>query len=220
VAGPESSVGRRWFAPGRLEALERRARALLGDYFGRERLATGMPRAEAVKRLLPRRAGSLADFHLAWLAERKVLELDGDQLRPPGRAPLLSSEETGLSAAILERYDRAGLEAPSPGEVARELAAKPEIVDGLVRHLVARKRLLRLPAGLVLAAAAVDRMVAELRAAGIERFTVAQFKERFGLTRKWAIPLLEHLDSTGVTRRVGDERMLRAPRGEPGRAGV
>ncbi|MBZ0089612.1 MAG: SelB C-terminal domain-containing protein, partial [Thermoanaerobaculia bacterium] len=110
------------------------------------------------------------------------------------------------------RYDRAGLEAPSPAEVARELAAKPEIVDGLVRHLVAKKKLLRLPTGLVLAAAAVDRIAAELRSAGIERFTVAWFKERFGLTRKWAIPLLEHLDSAGVTRRVGDERWLRPAR--------
>ena len=35
-----------------------------------------------------------------------------------------------------------------------------------------------------------------------------QFKERFGLTRKWAIPFLEHLDSTGATRRLGSERQV------------
>jgi len=220
VAGPEGAGERRWLSPPRLAALERRARALVADYFERDRLATGMPRAEAVRRLLPRRAAPLAEFHLGWLAERKALELAGDQVRLPGRGSALSGEETGLAAAILERYTRAGLEAPSPGEVARELAAKPEIVDGLVRHLVGKKKLLRLPVGLVLAAVAVDQMVAELRAAGVERFTVAQFKERFALTRKWAIPLLEHLDSTGVTRRVGDERVLRPVRVEPGRGGV
>ena len=48
----------------------------------------------------------------------------------------------------------------------------------------------------------------ELRATGWERFSVPQFKERFGLSRKWAIPLLEHLDSIAVTRRVGDDRQL------------
>ena len=37
---------------------------------------------------------------------------------------------------------------------------------------------------------------------------MADFKDRFGLTRKWAIPLLEHLDSTGATRRMGDDRMV------------
>ncbi len=217
LAGPEGAAGRRWLAPARLAALEQRARALLDDYFRRERLAAGMPRAEAARRLMPRRAAPLADFHLGWLAERRVLELDGGEVRPPGRRPELSGAETGLAAAILEVYERAGLEAPSPAEVARTLAAKPEIVDGLVRHLVGRKRLLRLPAGLVLAAATVEALVAALRAAGVERFTVADFKERFGLTRKWAIPLLEHLDSTGVTLRVGDQRLLRPVRSEPER---
>ena len=37
-------------------------------------------------------------------------------------------------------------------------------------------------------------------------------EDRWALSRKWAIPLLEHLDSMGVTRRVGDERLLAAPR--------
>ena len=59
------------------------------------------------------------------------------------------------------------------------------------------------------ARAAVDRLVADLAATGWERFSVGQFKDRFGLSRKWAIPLLEHLDSRGVTRRIGDERQLR-----------
>ena len=43
---------------------------------------------------------------------------------------------------------------------------------------------------------------------GSETFAVGEFKDRFGLSRKWAIPLLEHLDSTGVTRRLGDQRQV------------
>jgi len=54
--------------------------------------------------------------------------------------------------------------------------------------------------------------VADLRRALLEtaweRFSVADFKDRFGLSRKWAIPLLEHLDSTGVTKRAGDDRLV------------
>ena len=46
-----------------------------------------------------------------------------------------------------------------------------------------------------IASSAVERIRRELAAAGVESFSVADFKERFGLTRKWAIPLLEHLDS-------------------------
>ena len=46
----------------------------------------------------------------------------------------------------------------------------------------------RLPGGLLLSRAALDGLIAELRATGWERFSVPQFKERFALSRKWAIP--------------------------------
>jgi selenocysteine-specific elongation factor len=50
--------------------------------------------------------------------------------------------------------------------------------------------------------------VRELKAAGTSRIDVAFFKERYGLTRKFAIPLLEYLDRERVTRRVGDGRTI------------
>jgi selenocysteine-specific elongation factor len=79
-----------------------------------------------------------------------------------------------------------------------------------VQHLVKRKELLRLPSGLIFASAAIAGLVEDLRATGWNRFTIVAFKDRFGLSRKWTIPLLEHLDNVGVTRRVGEERELRA----------
>jgi selenocysteine-specific elongation factor len=69
----------------------------------------------------------------------------------------------------------------------------------------------------MLSARAVEQLRVDLRATGWEKFSVPQFKERFGLSRKWAIPLLEQLDSIGVTRRAGDLRILpsAAPKAEP-----
>jgi selenocysteine-specific elongation factor len=46
-----------------------------------------------------------------------------------------------------------------------------------------------------------------LLAASPEGFTVAQARDAFGTTRKHALPLLAHLDATGVTRRRGDVRI-------------
>lgn len=40
------------------------------------------------------------------------------------------------------------------------------------------------------------------------RLGVAEFKNLTGVSRKYAIPLLEYLDRTRITRRVGDERMI------------
>jgi selenocysteine-specific elongation factor len=96
--------------------------------------------------------------------------------------------------------------------VRQELGAKPQILEGVLRHLVARGRLSRLPGGLMIAAGAVAELRGQLLAESWERFSVSDFKERFGLTRKWAIPLLEHLDAIGATRRMGDDRqVVRAP---------
>jgi len=209
VAVPEApGHGRRWIAPAAVERVIERARRVLKEYFDRDRLADGMPKAEAVRRILRGRAAELAPIYLAWLAARKVLAVEGDRVVLPGRSAQLSGEESQLAAAVMERFERAGLAPPSPGEVRQELSAKPQILDGVMRHLVTRGRLARLPGGLIIAAAALETLRRDLLATSWERFSVAQFKDRFGLTRKWAIPLLEHLDASGVTRRAGDDRLV------------
>ena len=217
VAVPEApGHGRRWIAPAAVERVIERARRVLKEYFDRDRLADGMPKAEAVRRILRGRAAELAPIYLAWLAARKVLAVEGDRVVLPGRSAQLNGEESQLAAAVMERFERAGLAPPSPGDVRQELAAKPQILDGVMRHLVTRGRLVRLPGGLMIATAALEALRRELLATSWERFSVAQFKDRFGLTRKWAIPLLEHLDASGVTRRAGDDRLVaRAPAVQP-----
>ncbi|HEX4963718.1 MAG TPA: selenocysteine-specific translation elongation factor [Thermoanaerobaculia bacterium] len=202
---------RRWIAPAAVQRVTERAKRVLKEYFQKDRLAESMPKAEAVRRILRGRGAELADVYLGWLAAQKVLAVQGDQVVLPGRGSQLTSEESKLSTDVLERFDRAGLAPPSPGEVAVELKAKPQILEGVIRHLVTRGQLVKLPSGLILAASALAGLRRDLLATAWDRFSVADFKDRFGLTRKWAIPLLEHLDSTGATRRLGDERMVVRP---------
>ncbi len=198
---------RRYLVPAAYLAVAERARTVLGEYFRRERLAPGMPKAEAARRILPR-GGELVDTLFGWLQAQRVLVLAGDLVNLPGRDAVLSGEESGLASAVLERFERAGLEPPSPGELRQALNAKPQILEGIMKYLQQRGRLVRLPGGLFLAAKAFNDLRRDLAASGWERFSVPQFKERYGLSRKWAIPLLEQLDSVGATRRVGDERQL------------
>ncbi|HEX9943444.1 MAG TPA: selenocysteine-specific translation elongation factor [Thermoanaerobaculia bacterium] len=199
---------RRWIAPGAVQRVTERARRVLKEYFQKDRLAESMPKAEAVRRIVRGRAAELADVYFGWLEAQKVLAVQGDQVTLPGRSAQLTGEESKLSAAVLERFERGGLAPPSPGELVRELGAKPQILEGVLRHLVARGQLAKLPSGLMLASSALTGLRRDLLATSWERFSVADFKDRFGLTRKWAIPLLEHLDSTGATRRVGDDRIV------------
>jgi selenocysteine-specific elongation factor len=210
TVGPARGGGQptRWIAPAAVQRVTERARRVLKEYFQKDRLAESMPRAEAVRRILRGRAADLAPVYLGWLEAQKVLTIQGDQVTLPGRSAQLTGEESRLSAAVLEHFDKAGLTPPAPSELQQALSAKPQILDGVVRHLVARGELLRLPSGLVLAASAVARLRSDLLSTSWERFSVADFKDRYGLSRKWAIPLLEHLDSTGATRRLGDDRMV------------
>lgn len=214
ASGAEPAAAR-WLLPRVVEALAAEAKRLLADFFARDRLAAGMPRAEAVKRLLPGRAAELSEVLFSWLVAGRAIALAGDVVTLPGRAGQLAGSDSALARALLERLHAAGLEPPSPAALATDLMAKPQIVDGLLRYLVERGEVVKLPGGLLVARSAFDRLRADLLATGWERFGVGAFKERFGLSRKWAIPLLEQLDSLGVTRRHGDERLLRRP--APGR---
>jgi selenocysteine-specific elongation factor len=207
----EHGRARRWIAPAAVQRVTERARRVLKEHFQKDRLAESISKAEAVRRILRGRGAELADVYLGWLAAQKVLAVQGDQVTLPGRSAQLTGEESALSVAVLDRYEKAGLEAPSPGEVALALGAKPQILDGVIRHLVARGQLVKLPSGLILATATLTGLRRDLLATAWDRFTVGDFKDRFGLTRKWAIPLLEHLDSTGATRRMGDDRMIVRP---------
>ena len=202
---------RRWIAPAAVQRVTERAKRVLKEYFQKDRLAEFIPKAEAVRRILRGRAADLAPVYLEWLQAQKVLAVSGDQVTLPGRSAQLTGEESKLSTAVLEQFDKGGLAPPSPGEVAQALSAKPQILEGVIRHLVTRGQLVKLPSGLILAASAVAGLKRDVLATSWDRFSVAEFKDRFGLTRKWAIPLLEHLDSTGATRRMGDERKVVRP---------
>ena len=88
------------------------------------------------------------------------------------------------------------------------IGAKPQTLEGVVGYLLERGRLARLPGGLIISKAAIERTIETLRREQQGDFSVGDFKDRFQLTRKWAIPLLEYLDSSGATRRVGDRRQV------------
>ena len=204
----ESGRGRRWIAPEVCRRVMDRGKQVLTEYFRGDRLARGMPKAQFLGQVLPRRAADLADVYLGWLAAEKVLAVDGGMVNRPGREVQLSGEESKLSRAVLAEIEAGGLAPPAPSELRSALGAKRQILEGVQRFLVEQRKLVKLPSGMILSAAAIARLRQDLLETGWEDFNVAKFKDRFGLSRKWAIPLLEHLDSIGVTRRVGDLRQI------------
>ncbi|MXX60395.1 MAG: selenocysteine-specific translation elongation factor [Holophagales bacterium] len=189
----------------------RRARHLVEAHFAADRLSRGMPKAELVRRLLGVRAADLASAYLEWSSRGGKdlgIVVEGELVTLPGRTGELTGAESKLARDLVEGFERQGLTPGSPEELCRSLGAKAQVFDGVLRYLVDRGKLVRLPNGLLLAASALERFQADVLATGWDTFTVADFKDRFGLTRKWAIPLLEHMDRQRLTLREGDRRRI------------
>jgi selenocysteine-specific elongation factor len=186
-------------APAALAALEEAARSLLGGAG-----ALGLPVAELAGRLIPAEAGRVREFLLEELHRRGVLGVIGGRAVSADAAPL----EDPLTARVEAAYRVAGFAAPAPAELAIALGAKEQTIEGLVRFLIERRRLARVGGKWIVHRTLLDEVAASLRGWGVESFDVAAFKERFGLTRKLAIPVLEWLDSQRVTRREGERRRL------------
>ena len=199
---------RRWLSPAAYQRMVTRAKEVMEGYFKAQRLSLGMPKAEAIRRLFKGTAAEFADIYLQWMEAQEILQVQGGQVTLPGRSAELTEKESGLAGRLLDRIQQHGLTPPSPQEICRDLEAHWKICEGLLGYLVDKGKLVRMPSGLLLSADAVAQLRKDLRASGWSLFSVAQFKERYELSRKWAIPLLELLDAEGTTRRVGEKRQL------------
>jgi selenocysteine-specific elongation factor len=163
----------------------------------------------------------------AWLAELRA-ELDAklaaaDPLDPGIPVPSEPWADAVLPRLGLERRGaklyrpgasaELGARAEAAAELETRLGLEPVRVEdaALARYLEEQGRLVRVGDGLAVSAEAYararDALVAECEASG--RITLARFRDLLGTGRKTTQLLLERLDADGVTRRVGDERVLR-----------
>ena len=113
-----------------------------------------------------------------------------------------------LARTIETLYRESELEPPSPAEAATRLGAKSATVEGICRFLVTRGRLVRLDGKFLIHRAVLDEVARKVSAWDADTFSVGEFKNGFGLTRKLAIPILEWLDSERVTVRHGNHRKV------------
>jgi selenocysteine-specific elongation factor len=173
-----------------------------------EEVSAGIPARDFVGQLLPRSAAPLSDVYLEELRGRGAVELTEGRVVPPGRESHMTAAGEALTRKVESTYREAGFEAPSPAEVAKRLAAKPATIEGICRYLLQRHRLVRLEGKFLIHRAVMDEVARKVHQWGVDSFTVGEFKERFGLTRKLAIPTLEWLDSERVTVRQGNQRKI------------
>jgi len=108
------------------------------------------------------------------------------------------------------RFQALGLQAPSADEIIRDLQLDRTPARKILQLMVKEQAVVKIAEGMLVDSAALQKLIEDLRALKPSQasFGVKEFKELTGLSRKFAVPLLEYLDTQRVTRRVGDERII------------
>ncbi len=146
----------------------------------------------------------------AMLVRDRKIEFAGDLVRLPGHGVVMKDEEAESKKQIEDAFAGAGLQVPTLREVIAGLKIDKTRAQKIVTLLLRDKVLIKVSDELVFHRSALEelRRLMVTHKSRSSRIDVATFKESTGVSRKYAIPLLEYLDRERVTRRVGDAREI------------
>lgn len=191
-----------WYIdPQRGEELLRGWREALAAHHKTHPLLPGMPKEQL-------RGETPAHVFESLLAKDKTIVITGDIAHLATHKVALRRDEEAASAKIEAAFAAAGLRVPPVNEVLAQSGVESARARTLLQLLLKANRLVRIADDLVFHADALDELRTVVRTHRGERFSVADFKEWTGISRKYAIPLLERLDRERVTRRDGDTRVV------------
>ena len=175
-------------------------------------MSEGLPREEAREKIFRRVDPAIFERVLADLKDRKAIA-GTDRLALPTHRVTVAGADDRVRTAILEAYRSAGLKPPDTAAVEAQAGAPKAIVEKVTTLLLREKALVKLDT-IVFHAEALQQLKADVTGlkatapGGRATVDVAAFKDRYGVSRKFAIPLLEYLDRERVTRRTGDVRLV------------
>ena len=179
-----------------------------GAFHKRNPLVGGISREELREQV--RASVEVFDAVLGMLLNENKIEIVGELVRLPGRGVAMKDEEAESKKKIEDAFAAAGLKVPALPEVIAGLKVDKVRAQKLVTLLLREKVLLKVSDDLVFHRSALEWLRAEMAAYKKKstRIDVAAFKDLTGVSRKYAIPLLEYLDRERVTKRVGDAREI------------
>lgn len=180
--------------------------ALLSRFHQNHPAERGMPREQIQRRFkLPQRILSLAVRYLS--QEGKLRELN-EMLALSEFKMSLNPEEEKILVNLEEMCRKGEFHSVSFEELKRNFGMSAASLNRMISLLVERKKVVLGNEGLILHSYWLRELIKKIRLSGRKELTVADFKEMTGLSRRFAIPLLELLDQMGVTQRRGSVRLI------------
>jgi selenocysteine-specific elongation factor len=180
----------------------------LTSFHDKNRLVAGMNRQE-LRDQLDLDPSVFAGVVESLVKERRI-ELQEELIRIPGRGVAMQSDEAESKKQIEEAFLKAGLEVPALKDVLASLKLDRARAQQIVTLLLRDRTLVKVNEELVFhhqPLADLKRKLLEMKSSS-PKIDIARFKDMTGVTRKYAIPLLEYFDREHVTRRVGNERII------------
>jgi len=207
------------------EDFDRLCRSLLGElaaHHKREPLSRGLPRETLREKIFAHTAPEVFRAVITRLENDGAVVSERDTIRAREHRVDLSEKDTQLRDRLQQVYEESALEAPSVEEAMTRVGlAASERAYGrkILQLLIDSRMILRVEGETFMHARAIEQLRTKLQHYAMahepERLIdVAAFKELAGVTRKYAIPLLEYLDRERVTRRAGDKRIILSRRDE------
>ncbi len=192
------------------EALASQVIEMLRAHHKREPLSLGVSREEVRVRIFGTLKPEIFRAVIAYLADEGKVVAERDALRMASHKPALTGADADTKQALEAAFKAAGLQAGTLDEIAAATKVNMNLAKKFYSLLIAERRIIRV-GDFVFHVDAIEELKARVLAhkSISSKIDVAVFKEiTGGLTRKYAIPLLEFLDRERVTRRIGNEREI------------
>ena len=138
----------------------------------------------------------------------RQIVVEGDTVRLATHKLVLREDEERARGAIERAFEQAGLAVPALAETLAKSGVELKRARSILQILIRERKLVRITDDLVFHHSAIGTLKALLSRAAPSDFGVPAFKDWTGISRKYAIPLLEYLDRERITRREGDERIV------------
>jgi selenocysteine-specific elongation factor len=196
------------FAPA-LEPVRQNLISALDTFHKRNPLVAGMSKEE-LRGHFSELAPAVFDRLLDEAVQARKIELAGEMVRLLGRGVVLKDDEAESKKLIEAAFADSGLKVPALKDVLAGLKVDKVRAQKIVTLLLRDRVLVKISDDLVFHSNTLSdlRKRISVEKTKSPRLDVARFKDLTGVTRKYAIPLLEYLDREHVTRRVGDERVI------------
>ncbi len=140
------------------------------------------------------------------LASRGLIEIDGEMVRLPGASPKVSEDTLRDKEILLDYCNKRGFQFPTMEETMSELKLDKVKLDRII-NIARQNGELRLIGGEFLLSRNIEEKALEILRS-LPEITIASLRDAANASRKYILPLLEDFDARGITRRVGDKRIL------------